>query len=94
LYTGTQKKAIVLKNNENCMFESAYFILKDDYQAVKESDMIREENNILKNKIIGGYFSCPNENPPKETSASGIVCFLTGSLFSFILCSVIFLLLK
>ena len=62
MYTGTQKKAIVLKNTQNCIFEEAYFILKDDFSNIKESEMVKEANKILKNNIIGGYFlDSPNE---------------------------------
>ena len=56
MYAGTQKKAIVITNTGNSIFEMAYFILKDDTKEIKESDMVREANKILKNNIIGGYF--------------------------------------
>ena len=94
MYTGTQKKAIVLKNTQNCIFEEAYFILKDDFSSIKESEMVKEANKILKNNIIGGYFfDSPNESNEKR-KFDGLLCFLSGSLISFILCTVLFLFIK
>ena len=48
MYTGTQKKAIVIKNTGSSMFEAAYFILKDDLSDIKESEMVKEANKILR----------------------------------------------
>ena len=61
MYMGTEKKAIVIKNVDNSIFEVAYFILKDNMSNVKESQMVREANKILKNHFVGGYFfaECP-----------------------------------
>ena len=93
MYTGTQKKAIVIKNSRDCMFEAAYFILKDDMPPVKESEMVREANRILKNNIIGGYFSDTEKKEEKKKGLSKISCFLLGALLSFILCTLLFLII-
>ncbi len=94
MYTGTQKKAVVLKNNENSFFEEAYFILKDDFSNAKESEMIREANKILKNNIIGGYFfEVPEKEIEKQKKVS-VTCFLAGALLSFVLCTFFFLFAK
>lgn len=94
MYTGTQKRAVVLKTKENSIFEEAYFILKDDRTSVKESDMIREANKILKNNIVGGYFfeNTEKEQPKKQTG--GLFYFLLGAFFSFVLCTLLFLFIK
>ena len=91
MYTGTQKKAIVLKNQKNCIFEEAYFILKDNISDIKESEMVREANRILKTHILGGYFY--EETKPKEKARgkNSIICFLSGAFLSFVLCTALFL---
>lgn len=80
MYTGTEKKAIVIKNTENSIFESAYFILKDDLSDVKESDMIKEANKILKNNLIGGYFFL--DQPQNSKKANGKGYFWLGVVLS------------
>ncbi len=94
MYTGTQKKAIVLKNTQNCIFEEAYFILKDDLSNIKESEMVKEANKILKNNIIGGYFFDKSDNTAPKRKFDGILYFLSGGMVSFILCTVLFLFIK
>ena len=95
MYTGMQKKAIVLKNCEGCLFEEAYFILKDDCRQIKESEMVVEANRILKNNIIGGYFAPQNDDvSTKESKKKSVFYFLLGALISFVLCGVIFLVFK
>lgn len=94
MYTGTQKRAIVLKNQKNCIFEEAYFILKDNISDIKESEMVKEANKILKNNIIGGYFFEDTNNPPNQQKNKGLVCFLSGALLSFVTCTVLFLIIK
>ena len=93
MYTGTQKKAIVIKNTENSMFEAAYFILKDDFSHITESEMVREANKILKNNLIGGYFFAEQKNT-KNKGKKGSFYFFMGAVFSGVLFGGIFLLLK
>jgi hypothetical protein len=93
MYTGTQKKAIVIKNTGNSMFEAAYFILKDDLSNVKESEMVREANKILKNNLIGGYFFNEPKNK-KNKDIKGTFYFFMGALISGLLCVGAFVLLK
>ena len=57
MYKGIQKRAVVLRPGANSIIEEAYFILKDDFSSIKESEMIREANKILKNNIVAGIFS-------------------------------------
>ena len=94
MYTGTQKKAIVLKNTQNCIFEEAYFILKDDFKNIKESEMVKEANKILKNNIVGGYFYDSSKDNHSKRRFNGLLYFLSGGLISFILCTVLFLSIK
>lgn len=94
MYTGTQKRAVVLKTKENSIFEEAYFILKDDRTSVKESDMIREANKILKNNIVGGYFFENTENEQHKKQTGGLFYFLLGAFCSFVLCTLLFLFIK
>ena len=94
MYTGTQKKAIVLKNTQNCIFEEAYFILKDDFKNIKDSEMVKEANKILKNNIVGGYFYDSSENNTSKRRYNGLLYFLSGGLISFILCTILFLSIK
>ena len=93
MYMGTQKKAVVLKPGVNSIVEEAYFIIKDDFSNIKESEMIREANKILKNNIVGSYFF---ENDKKEAKRqkNGLTYFLLGAFLSFVLCTLFFLLLK
>ncbi len=93
MYSGTQKKAIVLKNTKNGIFEAAYFILKDDISNVKESEMVIEANKLLKNHIIGGYFF-QDEPPAKKSKSRSSSGFLLGAFLSFVFCTVLFLLIK
>ncbi|MBR5314546.1 MAG: hypothetical protein IKU45_03925 [Clostridia bacterium] len=93
MYTGTQKKAIVIKNTGNSMFEAAYFILKDDLSSIKESEMVREANKILKNNLIGGYFYDDRKHKKNKGKNGGFYFFL-GALISGFLCIGAFLLLK
>ena len=90
MYMGNQRRAIVLKDSKNCMFEAAYFILKDGFENQKESDMIKEANRILKNNIIGGYFFREERPAKKQKTFNGLVCFLLGALLSMAFCAVLF----
>lgn len=91
MYMGTQKKAVVLKPGVNSIVEEAYFIIKDDFTNIKESEMVREANKILNNNIIGSYFSEGEKTKPQK---SGVTYFLLGAFLSFVLCTLFFLLLK
>lgn len=93
MYTGSQKKAVVMKPGDGSVIEEAYFILKDNYTAPKESEMIREANRILKDNFLGGYFFDAKE-VKKSKEGSALNAFLLGALLSFILCTALFLLIK
>ena len=94
MYTGMQKKALVLKPGVNSIVEEAYFIIKDDFSNIKESEMIREANKILNNNIIGSYFFETEKKEVSKTQNKGLTYFLLGALLSFVLCTLFFLLLK
>lgn len=94
MYTGTSKKAIVIKNTENSIFEAAYFILKDNAKDIKESEMVREANKILKNNLIGGYFFPEDNKAEKKKKKSGVFSFWTGVLVSLLICTVVFLFIR
>ncbi len=57
LYKGCQKRMIMLKNTGSEIFDEAYFIIKDSAQrrGVSETDMVREANRIIEEKIF-----CPD----------------------------------
>lgn len=93
MYMGNQRRAIVLKDSKNCMFEAAYFILKDGFENQNESEMIKEANRILKNNIIGSYFFREERPSKKHKSLNGLSCFLLGALLSFVFCTILFLFL-
>ncbi|MBQ6703127.1 MAG: hypothetical protein IJN17_09270 [Clostridia bacterium] len=93
MYKGIQKRAVVLRPGANSIIEEAYFILKDDFSSIKESEMIREANKILKNNIVAGYFF-EAEKTPTPPKKNGMVSFLAGGLLSFVLSTVLFLLIK
>ena len=88
---GNQRRAIVLKDSKNCMFEAAYFILKDGFEDRKESEMIKEANKILKNNIIGGYFFREEGCNKKPRAFNGVAAFLLGALLSLAFCTVLFM---
>ena len=94
MYTGTERKVIVIKNTGNSIFESAYFILKDDLQDVKESEMVREANNILKNNLIGGYFYPQDSTQKHQKNYKGNIYFFLGAFFSAVVSLLIFLLVN
>ena len=94
MYAGTQKKAIVITSGENSIFEMAYFILKDDAKEIKESDMVREANKILKNNIIGGYFFNECQSKQKTLKNKGKLQFFLGVFLGAVLCLLITLFIK
>ncbi len=92
MYTGIEKKAIVIKNTGNSIFEAAYFILKDDLSGIKESEMVIEANKILKNNLIGGYFF--NEQSKKQKKNKGKGYFWLGAILSAVFCFLLFCIIK
>lgn len=49
---GVQKKVIMMQIGKNDMFESAYFILRDDREKKGEkNDMVKEANRIINESI-------------------------------------------
>ncbi len=94
MYTGTQKKAVVLKPGVNSIVDVAYFIIKDDFSNVKESEMVREANKILNNNIVGNYFFEAEKKEETKTQKNRLTYFLLGAFLSFVLCTLFFLLLK
>ena len=94
MYTGTEKKAVVIKTAKNSIFESAYFILKDDTEGIGQSEMLREANRILKNTSVGIFLNDGEKYQQKENSKNRLVSFLLGALLSFVFCTVIFVFAK
>lgn len=94
MYTGTEKKAIVIKNTDNSIFEAAYFILKDDFSDIKETEMVKEANRILKNNLIGGYFYPQlQKNQPKQRQ-KGQLYFWLGAFVSAVVCVILFMMMS
>ncbi len=51
---GNQKKVIHIKNTQSCIFDEAYFILKEDSSiSVPKNDMINEANRIIEENLKG-----------------------------------------
>ena len=94
MYMGTQKKAVVLRPGINSIVEEAYFIIKDDYSNVKESEMIKEANKILNNNIIGSYFFENEKTEQTRKAKYNFTSFLLGAFLSFVLCTLLFLFIK
>lgn len=94
MYSGTQKKVIVIKNTDNSIFESAYFILKDNIKNLPESEMVREANRILNNNIIGNYYFEKPEKKQKKSFIKKALPFFSGVLFSFLLTFLFFVFIK
>ncbi len=71
---GNQKKVIHIKNTESCIFDEAYFILKEDCSAsVPQNDMINEANRIIEENLKG------------ELDGKGERRFVFGKRFAFLL---------
>ena len=94
MYMGPQKKAVVLKPGVNSIVEEAYFIIKDDFSNIKESEMIKEANKILNNNIVGSYFFENEKKEQPKAQKNSMTSFLLGAFLSFVLCTLFFLLLK
>ena len=48
---GAQKKMIVIKTDDSTVFEEAYFVIKNEYEGMNDSDIISEAT-----KIANGIF--------------------------------------
>lgn len=94
MYTGTSKKAVVIKTAKNSIFEQAYFILKDNADITAESEMIREANKLLKKHFPDGCYFENEKKQTKKKNGNCLTSFLAGALISFILCTLLFLVLK
>ena len=74
---GCQKKVIFLKNTGNQIFEEAYFVIKPEFEAVSEYEIISEATKIAN--------SCgANEKRKKKRSKKGGFCFFLFSLGFFL----------
>ena len=94
MYTGASKKAVVIKTAKNSIFEEAYFILKDNANLTVESEMIKEANKLLKKHFPEGCYFETEKRQIKKRTGNCLAAFLGGALISFILCTVLFLVLK
>ena len=78
---GCQKRVVFLKNTGSSIFESAYFVLKED--SVNKSDpfsytdMVHEANRIIEENLAG-------KKRNKSIYIILIAAFLLGALFSFV----------
>ena len=52
---GCQKRLVMLKPGENSVFESAWFVLREEKQDVAYDDMIAEANRIAAGGIASKY---------------------------------------
>lgn len=52
---GCQKRLVMLKPGENSVFESAWFVLREDKQDVAYDDMVAEANRIAAGGIAPKY---------------------------------------
>ena len=64
---GCQRKVIVVKGDEESMFECAYFVLKNDknHDNPSEGDMIAEADKIIRQSCRINDKKC-NENSEKK----------------------------
>ena len=74
---GCQKKVIFLKNTGNQLFEEAYFVIKPEFEAFSEYEIISEATRIAN--------SCgTNEKLKKKRSKKGGFYFFLFSLGFFL----------
>ncbi len=72
---GTHRHMVVLKNTESPLFEEAYFILRDQMEAVSDNnDMVAEANRIIASNTT------PFVKPSKREGLWRSLCFLGGLL--------------
>ena len=70
---GTHRHMVILKNTESPLFEEAYFILRDQVEAISDNnDMVAEAN-----RIIAGN-TTPLVKPSKREGLWRSLCFLVG----------------
>ena len=78
---GCQKRVVFLKNTGSSIFESAYFVLKEDSvnkgDPFSYTDMVHEANRIIEENLAG-------KKRNKSIYIILLAAFLLGALFSFV----------
>ena len=82
---GCQKQLVMLKTGESRVFESAWFVLRDERGSASYDDMIAEANRI----VAGGVLS----RRPRRRRLRFAVGFLLGAVTGGGLATLIFFLL-
>ena len=86
---GCKKNVVYVRNTGSDVFEEAYFILSDDFEAkqTSEPDMVAEANRIIAESPIAAYFGIASSKQKKKSMCKSAVFnrglwFVTGALFS------------
>ena len=65
---GCKKNVVFVKNTGSDMFESAYFIVADEFEGKRtENDMLKEAKRIISTSPVSSYFSNASEQTDKKT---------------------------
>lgn len=81
---GCQKQLVMLKPGENSVFESAWFVLRDEKLQVSYDDMIAEANRI----VSGGALPRYRRRRPVRGMLFGMLCgaLLGGGIATLVFC--------
>lgn len=97
MYNGNQKKVIVIKNTNSRFFEEAYFILKEsgkNENKSHESAMIREANRIANENFVCPLPDGKIKIKKMNSKTRFVIWFLSGSVFSSAVFSLILLFIR
>ena len=50
MYKGYKRKVVVVRDTKSSLFESAYFVLRENSESHSVSDMMKEASKIIKEK--------------------------------------------
>ena len=50
MYKGYKRKVVVVRDTKSSLFESAYFVLRENSEGHSVSDMMKEASKIIKEK--------------------------------------------
>ena len=78
---GCKRQIILINGNESALFESAYFVLREDAESggAKHDDMVREANRIIESRLPDGV-SRIKRRAELRRSALRLGIFLGGGL--------------
>ena len=84
MYKGYKRKVIVVKDANSRVFDSAYFVMRDDAEGHSINDMVQEASRIISQKMLEDTRPLPQKR---------FLSFLLGVAFCSVLFTVLVLLL-